>query len=59
MTGLQHVVRVDPPIKLRSRHIAQRQRRLAQAAALLLRTLGDLCRPVLADMGRVRGHQHQ
>src|SRR5207248_11528058 len=54
-----HRPRLDPAVEVLAAHIAQSERRFAQRAAFAVRFLRDLGRPVIADVRRERGHQHQ
>src|SRR5574337_141806 len=54
-----HLPRLHPGVELLGRDEAERERRLAQARAFLVRLLRDLSRLVVADVRVQRGHQHQ
>src|SRR5262249_29008334 len=54
-----HVLRTDPAIVLLGAEVAGGQRGVAKGEPAGVRLLGDLGGPVVADVGRQRGHEHQ
>src|SRR5882672_10452867 len=60
LTGLaDHGLRPDPLVELLRCHIAERERRLLQGRAFLVRLLRDLRRLVVADVRVERGDEHE
>src|SRR2546427_11981212 len=55
----RHCFRADPLVELLGAHVAQREGRLFQGGALLVRLLGDLRGLVVADMRVERGDEHE